>query len=129
MTKWTGCLISHLYLAYDCDKLIKICRICNILPKLESLADLHVANEFLKVLKHVACNYKDWNAIMAYFYETFREMNGNQKNFKRFYQVFHSKFTRKNFITCYRCESRSLTSESEIIKSSYVHTHVLCMFY
>lgn len=61
---------------------------------MQELAEIRVTGEFLKVLKCVACSYNDWGSIMTYFYEEFREVNGNLKTFKPFYQVFCSEFVK-----------------------------------
>lgn len=77
--------------------LVTICRVCSVLPKAEALADHRIADEFLKVLKYIACSCKDWNAVMAYFFGAFRDVNGSQKTFKRLYQVFCPAFVKKGF--------------------------------
>ncbi|MCP9263758.1 hypothetical protein DINM_007136 [Dirofilaria immitis] len=64
------------------------CRACTVLPMVQSIVDFRVANEFLKVLKRIACSCKDWSAMMTYFYGEFREVNGDLKTFKQFYQNF-----------------------------------------
>ncbi|KAL3994944.1 hypothetical protein ACH3XW_23785 [Acanthocheilonema viteae] len=69
---------------------------CSVLPKVEAATDPRISDEFLKVLKYIACSYNDWNAIMAYFYGAFREVNGSQKTFKRLYQNFEE--DKKNFL-------------------------------
>ncbi|KAM3718379.1 Protein edg-1 [Dirofilaria immitis] len=61
---------------------------CTVLPMVQSIVDFRVANEFLKVLKRIACSCKDWSAMMTYFYGEFREVNGDLKTFKQFYQNF-----------------------------------------
>ncbi|VDM18977.1 unnamed protein product [Wuchereria bancrofti] len=61
---------------------------CSVLPKIQSASDFRVAGEFLKVLKCIASSYNDWGTIMTYFYGEFREVNGDLKTFKQFYQNF-----------------------------------------
>ncbi|EJD76460.1 hypothetical protein LOAG_16589 [Loa loa] len=61
---------------------------CNVLSKIQAVADFRVADEFLKVLKCIACSYKDWGAIMTFFYGEFQEVNGSLQTFKQFYQNF-----------------------------------------
>ncbi|KAK6103759.1 hypothetical protein QQG55_13705 [Brugia pahangi] len=61
---------------------------CSILPKMQSASDFRIAGEFLKILKCIASSHNDWGTIMTYFYGEFREVNGDLKTFKQFYQNF-----------------------------------------
>uniref|UniRef100_A0A0R3RZR4 THO complex subunit 2 n=1 Tax=Elaeophora elaphi TaxID=1147741 RepID=A0A0R3RZR4_9BILA len=84
---------SDMHKLVECDLTGKVDfhlfkKVCDVLPRVEALADLHFADEFLKVLKYIACSYNDWNAIMTYFYGAFRDVNGSPKTFKHLYQNF-----------------------------------------
>uniref|UniRef100_A0A915PYM5 Edg1 TPR repeats region domain-containing protein n=1 Tax=Setaria digitata TaxID=48799 RepID=A0A915PYM5_9BILA len=59
---------------------------CYLLPTVQAMVDLRVVGEFLKVLKCIAYGCSDWDTVMTYFYENFREVNGELKTFKHFYQ-------------------------------------------
>ncbi|CAG9535324.1 unnamed protein product, partial [Cercopithifilaria johnstoni] len=90
-------------------------KICNVLPEVEALADPRAADEFLKVLKHIACSYNDWNAIMAYFFGAFRELNGSNKTFKRLYQNFEEDM--KNFLNLIEDHAQLHTNQVKLKKA------------